>query len=34
MMLSFLEWQDALALGLAVLTVIYLVVVLIVPERF
>jgi K+-transporting ATPase KdpF subunit len=32
--IAFLEWQDAAGLVLAVLAVIYLVVVLIFPERF
>ena len=34
MILSFLEWQDALGLVLSVVAVIYLVIVLIFPERF
>jgi hypothetical protein len=33
MMLA-VEWQDVVGLGLAVLAVIYLVVVLVVPEKF
>ena len=33
-MIAFLEWQDAAGLVVAVLAVIYLVIVLIVPERF
>lgn len=33
-MILAVEWQDAVGLGLAVLAVIYLVVVLIFPEKF
>ena len=33
-MIAFLQWQDALGLAIAALAVVYLVVVLIFPERF
>jgi hypothetical protein len=34
MTFAFLAWQDAVGLGLAVLAVVYLVLVLIFPEKF
>ncbi len=33
-MVAFLDWQNAVGLGIAILAVIYLVLVLIFPERF